>query len=139
MGGSGCERTGYWGSAARRRPPDRGPRRLLENRISRDFWEGGVRPADKVEETRNWIIGEQGRTHGSIHSDWWVGSAAELATCGSIVVFPVTGWWKDRPHLERYKSKARYSLIVSLESDDANIDLYTPISQMVDVQTEIMA
>jgi hypothetical protein len=110
----------------------------FKKRISRDFWEGGVRPADKVDETRNWVIGEQGRTHGSIHSDWWVGSAAELATCGSIVVFPVTGWWKDRPHLDRYNSKARYSLIVSLESDDENVDLYTPISQMVDVQTEIM-
>ena len=110
----------------------------FKKRISRDFWEGGKRPEDKVEETRNWVIGEQGRTHGSIHSDWWVGSAAELATCGKLVVYPVTGWWKERHHLERYDRKARYSLIVSLDSDDENVDLYTPISEMVDVQTEIM-
>jgi hypothetical protein len=110
----------------------------FKKRISRDFWEDGKRPEDKVEETRNWVIGEQGRTHGSIHSDWWAGSAAELATCGSIVVYPVTGWWKDRPHLGRYESFARYSLIVSLESDDENVDLYTPISELVDVQTEVM-
>jgi hypothetical protein len=58
-----------------------------------------VRRTDKVEERRGWAIGVQGRTHGSLHSDWWPGSAAELATCASIVVFPVTGWWKDRPHL----------------------------------------
>lgn len=110
----------------------------FKKRISRDFWDGGNRPDDKVEETRNWVIGENGRTHGSIHSDWWVGTAAELATCGSIVVFPVSGWWKDRPHLGRYESLARYSMVVSLESDDHNVNLYTPISQMVDVQTEIM-
>jgi hypothetical protein len=96
------------------------------------------RPADQAEETRNWVIGDQGRTNGSIHSDWWVGSAAGLAACGSIVVYPVTGWWRDRHHLGRYENAARYSLIVSLESDDETVDLYTPISQMVDVQTEIM-
>src|SRR5262249_13436679 len=77
-------------------------------------------------------------THGSLHSDWWLGSTAELATCGGIVVFPVTGWWKDHPHLGRYDSKARYSLIISLEADGGSIDLHTPISQMVEVQTEVM-
>jgi len=110
----------------------------FKKRISRDFWNDRKRPADKVKETRNWVIGDDGRTHGSIHSDWWVGSAAELATCGELIVYPVTGWWKDRPHLGRIDSKARYSLIVTLESDDVNVDLYTPISQMVDVETEIM-
>ena len=84
------------------------------------------------------MIGGNGRTHGSIHSDWWVGSAADLAASGRLVVYPVTGWWMERHHLGRYDSKARYSLIVSLESDDQSVDLYTPISQMVDVQTEIM-
>jgi hypothetical protein len=110
----------------------------FKRRISREFWEEGKRPENQAEESRNWVVGEQGRTRGSIHSDWWMGSAAELAASGSIVVYPVTGWWKERPHLERVESKARYSMIVSLESDDQNVDLYTPISQMVDVQTEIM-
>ena len=110
----------------------------FKRRISRDFWENKKRPADQAEETRNWVIGDQGRTNGSIHSDWWVGSAADLAACGNIVVYPVTGWWKDRHYLDRYGNKARYSLIVSLESEDETVDLYTPISQMVDVQTEIL-
>lgn len=111
----------------------------FKRRVSRDFWEGpNQRPENQAEETREWVIGDQGRTHGSIHSDWWVGTAANLAACGSIVVYPVSGWWKDRPQLERYESVARYSLVISLESDDADVDLYTPISSIVDVQTEIM-
>jgi hypothetical protein len=38
----------------------------------------------------------------------------------------------------RYDSKARYSTIVSPESNDETVDFYTPISGMVDVQTEIV-
>ena len=110
----------------------------FKKRISKDFWVEKRRPTDQAEETRNWVIGDQGRRHGSVHSDWWVGRAADLAACGRIAVYPVTGWWKERSHLKRYDSKARYSMVVSLESDDAEIDLYTPISQMVDVQTELM-
>ncbi len=111
----------------------------FKRRISRDFWEApNKRPENPAEETRNWVIGDQRRTHGSIHSDWWVGSAVELANCGRIVVYPVTGWWKERLHLQRYDSKARYSMIVSLDSENVEVDLYTPISQMVNVETEIM-
>ena len=110
----------------------------FKKRISREFWEENTRPLDQAEEIRNWVIGDQGRTHGSIHSDWWIGRAIDLARCGRIAVYPVTGWWKERHHLERHDSKARYSLLVSLESDDAQIDLYTPISGMVDVVTEIV-
>ena len=74
----------------------------FKRRVSRDFWDApNKRPEAQAEETRNWVIGDQGRTHGSIHSDWWVGRAVELANCGRIVVYPVTGWWKERHHLER--------------------------------------
>src|SRR5690606_21472063 len=46
----------------------------------------------------------------SVHSDTWSGTAAELAECGVIAVFPVTGWWKERPHLNCWNRQARYSL-----------------------------
>ena len=32
---------------------------------------------------------------GSIHSDIWEGTAIDLAACGRVAVFPVTGWWKE--------------------------------------------
>ena len=50
-----------------------------------------------VGDTEGWVLGPNLRTRGSIHSDWWCGTAADLAACGHIGVFPVTGWWRKRP------------------------------------------
>ncbi len=113
---------------------------MFKQRISREFWNPpNVRPTGQATESRNWVIGENGRTHGSIHSDWWVGRAIDLAKCENIVVYPTGGWWRDRRHLGRYDSKARYSLIVSLESESEEIELYTPIVTLANVTTEILS
>lgn len=109
----------------------------FRQRISSAEWDGPESRPDNVGETRNWAVGEQGRTRGSIHSDWWTGTASELASCGHIAVYPVTGWWRERPHLERHSKKARYSLIVSIESPGQEVDLYTPIAAQVSVATEL--
>ena len=37
------------------------------------------------------------------------------------------GWWRTRKKLERYNKKARYSLIVSIETPSIDVDLYTPV------------
>jgi len=85
---------------------------------------------------RNWDLGDHLRRKGSLHSDTWIGIAADLADCGVIAVFPVTGWWKERPHLERWNRSARYSLIVSIETDSTEVDLYTPIATQIGVPVE---
>jgi Subtilase family len=107
----------------------------FKKRLSKTEWDAPNARPQNVEETRGWVIGDQGRTHGSLHSDWWVGKAADLARCNLIAVYPVTGWWKERQHLGRHDRKARYSLIVTIETPET--DIYTPISQDVSVQTEI--
>jgi hypothetical protein len=108
-------------------------------RISAAMWaEEGERPSN-VPETRNWVVGRRGRTRGSIHSDWWQGTAAELARCGTLAVYPVTGWWRERPHLGRYNRKARYSLVVSIETPNVEVDLYTHIENLASVSTELGA
>lgn len=84
-----------------------------------------------------WLVGMKGRTKGSIHSDWWEGTAAELAAAGYLAVFPVTGWWRERPHLDRWNSPAPYSLIISLETD-ADVELYTAIQNVATVRAEII-
>jgi hypothetical protein len=110
----------------------------FKRRISRTEWEDPkVRPTN-VPENRHWVIGEQGRTHGSLHCDWWDGKAVELARCNKIVVYPVTGWWRERHHLGKYSQPARYSLLVSIETPDVNVDLYNPITIFNTVQTELM-
>ena len=36
------------------------------------------------------------REQGTVQSDWFECTAAELAGCGHIVVYPGPGWWKER-------------------------------------------
>src|SRR5262249_20769138 len=63
--------------------------REFKQRISRAEWDDPQQRPRSAKETRNWVIGEAGRTHGSLHSDWWEGKAAELARCNQIAVYPV--------------------------------------------------
>ncbi len=107
----------------------------FKKRLSTTEWDAPNARPQNVDETRKWVIGDNGRRHGSLHSDWWEGKAIDLSRCNLIAVYPVTGWWKERHHLGRHDRKARYSLIVTIETPET--DIYTSISQDVSVQTEI--
>jgi hypothetical protein len=89
--------------------------------------------------TRGWLLGPQLRSRGSLHSDRWQGTAAQLAECGYLGIFPVIGWWRERNHLGRSDRHARYSLIVSLKTPDVTVDLYTPILAQLPVPIPIPA
>lgn len=108
----------------------------FHKRISKAAREEDEQNASFGPDDRNWAVGNRLRRKGSIHSDTWSGTAAELADCGVIAVFPVTGWWKERAHLGRWDRQTRYSLIVSIESDATDIDVYTPIAAQIDVPVE---
>jgi hypothetical protein len=75
-------------------------------------------PADE----QAWALGSWYRNKGSIHSDAWTGTAAQLAISGFLAVYPVSGWWKERKHLNGWRKDARYSLIVSLQTDSEEAD-----------------
>lgn len=79
----------------------------------------------------NWILGDRQRHRGSLHKDVWRGTAAELANRGFVAVYPSKGWWRTRPAQERYSLPARYSLIVSIRTPETEVDLYTPIADMI--------
>ncbi|WP_018923559.1 S8 family peptidase [Salsuginibacillus kocurii] len=76
----------------------------------------------------NWLYGKQSRHLGATHSDSWEGIAADLATSNLIGVYPAIGWWRERAWLDRWDKKVRYSLIVSISTEEEDVDLYTPIS-----------
>ena len=80
-----------------------------------------------------WLIGANGRDKGSIHSDIWRGTAAELAASDVIAVYPVIGWWRERAHLGRWNKRTRYSLVVSITTVEENIDIYTPIANRLGI------
>ena len=76
-----------------------------------------------------WFLGPKTWNRGSIHSDIWEGTAADLAQKDSIGIYPVGGWWKYNPRWEGWNKTARYALIVSIRVvDEVEVDLYTPIS-----------
>jgi hypothetical protein len=83
-----------------------------------------------------WFLGEIARNKGSIHSDIWVGTAADLAERGWIGIYPVSGWWKDQPKRDRSGNGARYALVISIETDALDVDIWTPVAQQIGVPIE---
>jgi len=69
---------------------------------------------------------------GSVHSDRWKGTAAELANCNMIAVYPIVGWWRERHHLNRWNKRARYALIVTIQTPSEEIDIYTPVATEIE-------
>ena len=90
---------------------------------------------DTERDDRQWDIGPQLRRKGSIHSDTWTGTAIELARCGMLAVYPVSGWWRERKHLGCWNRQARYALIVTIETPET--DVYTPIANQIAVPASV--
>lgn len=84
-----------------------------------------------------WALGDLAQTRGSIHSDVWEGSAAELADRGVVGVYPVSGWWKEQQKKDRSGKGVRYALLVSIETPGVDVDIWTPVANEVGVVTPI--
>lgn len=102
-------------------------KRLNKQALEED--EARPRPASDP----GWYLGSQARNRGSLHSDIWEGSAADLAERGAIAIFPVSGWWKDQPAHDRSDRGVRYALVVSIETPEVEADVWTPVAQQVGV------
>jgi hypothetical protein len=82
-------------------------------------------PFKTVADERQWDLGPtKVSVRGSIHSDAWQGTAAQLASSNWICIHPVSGWWRFRNDRETVEKLARYSLIVSISTTDTSVDLY---------------
>jgi hypothetical protein len=110
---------------------------IFRKRVNR--LERGEDELPKTDPDPLWTFGSKSVVAGSLHCDVWVGPAVELAARGLIAIYPVGGWWRDRPHLDRYNSPARYGLVVSITSEDAEVELYNEIANLIGlgIQTEI--
>lgn len=82
-------------------------------------------------DTEGWFLGSEAHNRGSLHSDIWNGTAAELAARGRVAIYPVTGWWKELQARDRSHLGTRYALLVSIETPAEDIDLWTPIAQQL--------
>lgn len=92
---------------------------------------------DHAGETGMWELGTGGPTNGSIHSNTWHGTAAELANRGHIAVHPTIGWWRTRKLENRYDKSVRYSLIVSIQTPNIDVYIYTPVAVQIGVEVPI--
>ncbi len=101
----------------------------FQKRINKNAREDGERGFSG----ERWIIGSMQRDKGSIHRDFWIGSGADLATRNRIAVYPVYGWYRFRKKLEKYNSTVRYSLIISIDSPEQDIDIYTPVLNQIGI------
>ncbi len=85
----------------------------------------------------HWVIGSQTRNKGSIHSDIWKGTAAELAGSNMISVSPTIGWWRERAYLGRWDKETRYALVVTIKTPEEKMDIYTPVATKIGVKIPI--
>ena len=97
-------------------------------------------PEGEIEKVKNvkWALGADNVFKGSVHSNYWNTSAAEVSSCKYIAVYPMaSGWWKKLKKQKKYNSKLRYSLIVSIETPENTQDIYTDIAQKVKLENLI--
>ena len=102
------------------------------NKAARDEEDSGDLGGSEV----GWYLGPRLRNRGSIHSDLWEGTAADLASRHAIAVYPTGGWWRQKPALQRADRRIRYSLIVSLQAP-VDVDVYTPILTAITSEVEV--
>jgi hypothetical protein len=107
------------------------------DRLAKDLKKENLDSTDFNKNTGNsrWVLGAENVFRGSVHSNYWVGPAIEIADCNRIAIFPQSsGWWKNLKSKEKYNEKLKYSLIVSLETPENSADIYTEIVNKVKVE-----
>jgi hypothetical protein len=82
-----------------------------------------------------WWFGTNSFSAGSLHSDVWEGPAVDLAARNMLWIYPVTGWWRERPRLGKTNARGRYALIATISAPD--VELHTSISTQVETMTDI--
>jgi len=87
--------------------------------------------SDQITGDDHWFLGANQRNKGCIISDIWEASATDIAQLEHIAIYPIGGWWKTRPKHGKGNTKSKYSLILSLETDDSSIDIYSRVENKV--------
>lgn len=102
----------------------------FKKRVNQAAWDEESGKTSRSD-SKNWMLGPDLRGLGSLHSDRWSGTAAQLAERGYIAVFPIIGWWRERYQLQRWNERARYALIVTIRTQATGVDIYTPVMNLI--------
>lgn len=109
----------------------------FKKRINKDAREDKEDKPDYDGLGSRWNIGTTYRNKSTVQSDSVTLTGAEMAVCNHIAVYPVGGWWKTRKSEKCMEKQARYSLVVSLYTDAEEIDIYTPVANIISIPIEI--
>ncbi|MEJ0037763.1 MAG: S8 family peptidase [Gammaproteobacteria bacterium] len=109
----------------------------FRKRLNEEALDGEESRPDSPQDA-GWFLGARIRDRGSLHADIWNGSAADLAEREVIAVYPIGGWWKDQPKRDRSDRGVRYSLVVSIESPEQEVDIWTAVAQQVGIPNEVV-
>jgi len=108
----------------------------FKRRINQAERKPGAR-GESIPDSGRWVIGPKGISAGSLHCDVWTGTGAQLAARNYLCVKPISGWWKQRRNPEICEKRARYALVVTIAAPEETIDIYTPISTIIEQEVEI--
>ncbi|QJT83811.1 hypothetical protein C0557_20595 [Kosakonia sp. MUSA4] len=64
-------------------------------------------------------------------------SKSEWFVLAGYLHYPVDGWWKYLAAQDRYANRVRYSLLVSIDVPDENIDIYNEVENIVNIENQI--
>lgn len=91
------------------------------------------KPEDETDDNKpkrdgvKWEIGTKIGSKGSIRKDFITATGREMSERNILAVYPKNGWYKNLKRQNKFNEKVRYSLIVSLETEELDVDLYTPV------------
>lgn len=96
---------------------------------------------EEVEKTKNrssrWGIGISRRNKGSISSDFIETNAIDCAYTRFISVYPVNGWWNKRKWTDKKAPIIKYALLVTIETPEEDIDIYSAIKNIIQTPIKI--
>lgn len=87
--------------------------------------------------SEDWTLRERIRSKGSVKKDFITVSGVELSRRNLLAIYPKNGWYRSRPKLDKVDTSVRYSLVVSIETENKEIDIYTPVMNAVQARVPI--
>jgi hypothetical protein len=78
-----------------------------------------------------WTLGDDSVSAGSLHCDVWSGRGIDLLQRNALCIKPVNGWTRKRADRNICDRKTRYALVVTLKTQNIDLDIYTPIETAV--------
>lgn len=118
-------------------------KRRLENtdafkkRVNADERSNPKQKPGSQPDSDKWRFPDAGPSSGSLFCNEWTGPAVHLLARDMLCIKPVGGWWKSRADINTRQQKTRYALVVSIKSASQDVDLYTPIKNIVDAEVPI--